>query len=1353
MNLDLADCSLSGSAISPPFLQQELAHVLGRLGLLTPAPPNEWDAFRRKLAAVGRAAGSVKVHTHVIAPLAARLGYGKPERWNTVTTREGQEDGGWWLPAPQGGLRAWAVPADSDLDAPTRGGRAYRLSPARAAHRVLRAREERAGLLTDGNELRLLLSDPSGPDSFIGFPLGGADGWASRPAAPDSYRVLAALAGPGGVGALPQVLDAGRLYQARVADGLRAQAREALAGFIQGVLDQPANRAALAAAGNRAALAQTLWADGLILVYRLLFILKLESARDPARTFGFASASLWRGALSPNLALGPLVRRRIDHGHDTANLLEDGLRSVFAAFRDGLACTEMTIAPLGGALFGKDKSRLLDDLAWGDAAVALLLDRLLWTSPRGRERARVHYGSLDVEELGGIYESLLELEPGLADRPMIRLRRLKRDIVVPADQFHPTDACMDSAERIPPGHFFLCTGTGRKATGSYYTPHGFVRFLVREALESQVKARSPDDDPNPAALLSLRVVDPAAGSGHFLVEACRYLGDALYAACRLCDELASAADKAATTADGPHQEQLHLRARTLRSRLAALPDPDGVLAAYLPRRCREGGDSGVSESRALAMCRRMVAVHCLYGVDCNPLAVELAKLLLWLESHAEGLPLTFLDHRLIRGDSLSAPRFADLATLPVSRGPLDPLLARGVLERLHKMHRAALAEVRRLEASVGRDIADILAKVAAKSRLDAALMPMIQLAQAWAGAAMLANREADDEWLILARAVAETGVWPAPLNQRQAALAEAGSLALPWDLAFPEVFAGGGGFAAVLGNPPWDVVLHSTKDFVAAFDLCVLDAPTKKERSLIEQRVLADPARRAAFVRYREGFERQKRLAARLYHHQRAGSGRDATAGNLDLFRLFAERALTLAHPDGAVAMLMPSAFHANEGTTAIRRLYLDAGLACCLSFENRRKLFEIDSRFKFALVVVQRPNTARDLRCAFYLDAPEQADDPRRVMIYDRAFIEASGGGHATLLELRGPGDLAIARRLFASGQTLRQWCEAHGVRLGRDLHMTDDSARFSPVMRGQDNAVAGGRTGRNGKSTAAAAARLAPARRRGHTDDFVLHEGKTFHQFTDQWDTPPRYRIAAEDLDHKPSVRDAAGFYRFAFRDVAGSSNERTAIAAVLPPGVVFGHTATVERSPRGRPDGIALALCGLFNTYVFDWLIRQKATSHLSLYLVDELPVPALSCAELAFLSHAALRLTCNHAGYAPLWHAVLGTVWREDTRTPHWPVVADVTARWHIRASIDAVVAHAYRLDRAAFERILASFSHKRFPAAPTMCLAAFDAYATLGSPAFMRRHDPYADIAVSSVTRSPQPARRASHHRQRAVTAS
>ena len=184
------------------------------------------------------------------------------------------------------------------------------------------------------------------------------------------------------------------------------------------------------------ALARALWHEGLIIVYRLLFVLKLESSDDPARSFTFASTSLWRNTFSPSMALARYVQGVLFEGAETGGLLESGLRGLFRMFHEGVECTELNVKPLGGALFGAEATPVLSKLRWGERAVAHLLDQLLWTTPKkkGGTRERVHYGPLDVEDLGRVYEALLELEPGIATEPMCRLRRQKLEVVVPMAQ-------------------------------------------------------------------------------------------------------------------------------------------------------------------------------------------------------------------------------------------------------------------------------------------------------------------------------------------------------------------------------------------------------------------------------------------------------------------------------------------------------------------------------------------------------------------------------------------------------------------------------------------------------------------------------------------------------------------------------------------------------------------------------------------------------------------------------------------------------------------------------------------------------------------------------------------------------
>ncbi|MCY7392463.1 MAG: BREX-1 system adenine-specific DNA-methyltransferase PglX [Leptolyngbyaceae cyanobacterium CAN_BIN12] len=431
-------------------------------------------------------------------------------------------------------------------------------------------------------------------------------------------------------------MDKARLQQARVTKDLRVQARQAVERFVQEVLDRADNRDLLEQYGDRQQLAKALWREGLIVIYRLLFILKLEASDDTAQSFSFASTSLWRNTFSPSGALTRYARAVLDRGVETGNLLESGLRNLFRMFTEGVECTELNVKPMGGALFGANATPILSELQWGERAVAHLLDRLLWTTKqRGSvARQRVYYGPLNVEDLGRVYEALLELESGITTEPMCRLRRQKLEVVVPVaqglkyrpatltpqpplpegegeqDSFSPRPlgeglgvraeepeeeeepdeeiaakasgkkTMVEWIEEIPPNRFYLRVGLGRKASGSYYTPHSFVRFLVQETLGALVAERSPQDNPNPNAILKLKVLDPAMGSGHFLVEACRFLGEKLYEACRLCDDRAIAAEQRAESKPDERDAAL-AEARLYRQRVIDLPDPDDKLVKYL----------------------------------------------------------------------------------------------------------------------------------------------------------------------------------------------------------------------------------------------------------------------------------------------------------------------------------------------------------------------------------------------------------------------------------------------------------------------------------------------------------------------------------------------------------------------------------------------------------------------------------------------------------------------------------------------------------------------------------------------------------------------------------------------------
>jgi hypothetical protein len=322
--------------------------------------------------------------------------------------------------------------------------------------------------------------------------------------------------------------------------------------------------------------------------------------------------------------------------------------------------------------------------------------------------------------------------------------------------------------------------------------------------------------------------------------------------------------------------------------------------------------------------------------------------------------------------------------------------------------------------------------------------------------------------------------------------------------------------------------------------------------------------------------------------------------------------------------------------------------------------------------------------------------------MLYDRDFIGATGGECETFLELRGQADLRVARHMFVGCCDMRTWMSERNITFGREAHMTDDSYRFTPIAR-----------------TAAG-------------DALPLHEGKTFHQYTDRWKAEPRYAIRLDAMLDKPRWLRASGHYRLAFREISRSTDERTMISAIVPPGHVFGHKGTCEKTPWERSDTTALILCAVFNSFAFDWCLRQKIAASVSLFMLNGCPAPALSAEAARFLAHGALRLSCRHAGYARLWREQLSPA---QTFSPD---LADSEDRATLRAAIDAVVAHGYGLGRDDYHHILTGFSHKAHPSAPEQCMAAFDLLMKRGARSFYRRYDPFSSVPLVDEPSSESP---------------
>jgi len=537
---------------------------------------------------------------------------------------------------------------------------------------------------------------------------------------------------------------------------------------------------------------------------------------------------------------------------------------------------------------------------------------------------------------------------------------------------------------------------------------------------------------------------------------------------------------------------------------------------------------------------------------------------------------------------------------------------------------------------------------------------------------------------------------------------------------------GAGGFDAVVGNPPWEALRPRAKEFFARYDLRVLDAPTRRERRRIEARLERDPAVVRAREQYETRLRQQRRDYERRYRWQAVQVDGRQTGGDPDQWKLFMERAAQLVRPGGWVALLVPSAFHTNASATGVRKLYLERlDLRCCHSLHNRRGLFDIHRSFKFDAVVARRDDGGtRSFECSFHVQDP--ADLERHPLTFTRPFVARVGGGHLVFPELRTPLDVEVVEACYRGGDRLGRTADELGVHLRSSMHMTNEAHLFTPSAE----ALPGDGDPRSPDM----------AESLSEQGYLPLHEGKTFHQFDDRWGPPPRYVVHRERIG-PAARRRAVRHYRLAYRAVASSTNERTGIFAVLPPGVLCGNSAPVEADPWDRPDRAALLLCALGNSHCVDYLMRVRSSANLNLFILRQTALPPRDGLE-ALLVHSALRLTCNHRGYGPLWRDQLGGAWRETSSAePAWPVLPTPRTRLAVRAAVDAAVAHAFGLSRLQFEHVLSSFSHVSYPGAPAACLDAYDELLRGGAAAFARSHDPYADIPLSGrvTTASSDPA--------------
>ena len=814
--------------------------------------------------------------------------------------------------------------------------------------------------------------------------------------------------------------ERGRIDGSVAKDRLRLGVEAALRELGAGFLENPANGDLRDALRTGKLTRQAYYEELLRLVYRLIF---LFAAEDRGLLHIPNAPSTARNAYRHGYSVSRLRERCIrntalDRHHD----VWAGLRASFDAVATGEP--RLGLAALGG-LFTHSN---LADLTRSRIANRRLLKaiwHLSWFRPDGQPMTRVNWRDMQTEELGSVYESLLELIP------LVHLETRAFAFAVG-----------DAANR----------GNERKTTGSYYTPDSLVQLLLATTLDPVLDAAESRNPSDPAAeILKLSIVDPACGSGHFLLAAAR-------------------------------------RA-----------------AARIARHRSQGAPSQEAFQHAL----REVVSNCIFGVDRNPMAVELCKVALWIEALEPGKPLSFLDARIRCGDSLIG--VFDYAML---RGGLpdeafDPLTGddKAVAKAYKALNRkqrdgkmaSGIFDELRAPASVGHGAAKVLAmpedtleEIEAKSRawnrllngsdwrtlntacdmyVAAFLLPTIGDAPDPRYTARPPLPTTDAIWRTI-----RGGDVQADMQADCIEAAKANRI-LHWPLEFPAVMARGG-FDAVVGNPPWERIKLQEREFFAVRDGEIATAPNKAERDkLIKALKMADAGTPQA--RLSEEFESAKRASeVASVFVRKTGRFPLTGTGDVNTYALFAELFARLARapqkpkpkptgsiaqvvtdtggvrspPPGRAGVIVPTGIATDSSTSAFfSALVARNQLAALYSFYEVRKWFtDTDDRKPFCIFVVARHKGA--IPVVFNIQRMDDIyEEERRVLlgVDDFAFLNPNT---LTAPLFRARADRVLTGKLYRAASVLIRERPGHpdgdenpwGITFQTLFHMSNDSGHF---------------------------------------------------------------------------------------------------------------------------------------------------------------------------------------------------------------------------------------------------------------------------------------------------------------------
>lgn len=1081
-----------------------------------------------------------------------------------------------------------------------------------------------------------------------------------------------------------KALEEGKFYEERVAEDLSNKVfGEVFPDLVRAIVNA-APEADLQAVREAA----------LILLYRLLFILYAED-RDllPVKDTRYDDYGL-RNKVRLD------VKERKDKNDvfsETAARYWGAMADLFIAIDQGDA--SIGLPPYNGGLFDQERHAILTNIRIPDAVMARVIDALSFeVTPEGRKY--INYRNLSVQQLGSIYERLLEYE----------VTRDGDDITVQPNIF------------------------ARKGSGSYYTPDELVQLILTETLEPLVEERKrafrdkiaelgqgdlPDHrkigqlkrlDPA-TALLDLKVCDPAMGSGHFLVSLVDFMADQVIAAM-------AEAELEAPEDWGDYISPLGERIDTIRNTILANADErDWTI------------DEEQLDDRHII--RRMVLKRCIYGVDKNPMAVELAKVALWLHTFTVGAPLSFLDHHLRCGDSLFGSW--------VKKG-IDKAATYGTPLLLHEPMKRALRAASKMQIVEGLTDAEIAeahrsADVFAEVQdMTAPLDALLKLIHAfdWLDIKDKADKDAlkiffDGQFgdpLDIATGKKEPKTkreegqrFAEILGQARMLIAEENFL--NWQVTFPGIWSDWeedqltGGFHAVIGNPPWDRMKLQQIEWFAERrpEIAMASRAADRKKMIAALEKEGDPLAQD-YGKASERAEDGTRMA------RKGGDYPLLSGGDVNLYSLFVERAMTVVKQDGLIGLLVPSGI-ASDKTAAnfFKGVATEGRLKALYDFENRRTRYElrpffedVDSRFKFCAFVASPLPTEKAARCAFFLQAVSELADPEVCFSLSAEDFARVNPNTGTAPIFRSKRDADLTKTIYANAPILvdrsgGRYEKSWPLKYSTMFHMTNDSGSFHTRAELEDQEGAypfgcnlyGSASGNwlplyEGKMVQAFDHRAAsvlvnPENQHRPAQPFPA----TVEQHEDPaWVPDPQFWVPSVECGWEQS-----GGWVLGFKEITAPTNVRTMIAALFPL-VGFGNKVPLLL-PLGE-DRREWLLCANFNAVPFDYAARQKVQGQtLNLFIVEQLPVIPEERYEntqfgsktaLEVIREAVLELTYTAHDMAP-FAKHMGYVDEAGAAKP--PFIWDEERRLVLRAKLDAVFFHLYGItDRDDIRYIYSTF---------------------------------------------------------------